>query len=37
MKIKMMKMFSQSDFKQAEQAYEREMANEIDEYYGDED
>lgn len=30
-------MYGQSDFKQAEQAYEREMANEIDEYYGDED
>lgn len=30
-------MYKQSDFKQAEQAYEREMANEIDEYYGDED
>lgn len=27
-------MYKQSDFKQAEQAYEREMANEIDEYYG---
>lgn len=30
-------MYKQSDFKQAEQAYEREMANEIDGYYGDED
>lgn len=30
-------MFSQSDLSKAEQAYEREMANEIDEYYGDED
>lgn len=30
-------MYKQSDFKQAEQAYEQEMANEIDEYYGDED
>lgn len=28
-------MYPQSDFKQAEQAYEREIANEIDEYYGD--